>query len=282
MEVSEGAAALSTRRVGTGQRASRRALAKPAPERPEAAVAKARGVGSRPRPPQSAAFSKKPAAAAPEPEPEPTLGRRERPPPVGIRYLDLGNVGGDGAGAATATLFLLGYTLYLIGGRGLFGEVARQNVPQESAFETATPGVAYSQQKKQQIAAKTGQPVGSVDTAPPLSAADGGAGTNRQSRKTGQAVPRLTKAQRSRAVLQTQRKVNGQKITRVAASKANNRRVKSSALIGQRRAQKKRLEAQRRARKRARKQKARQTLARSKAELSRKTKLANARRARGL
>ena len=144
VEVSEGAAALSTRRVGTGQRASRRALAKPAPERPEAAVAKARGVGARPRPPQSAAFSKKPGAAAPEPEPEPTLGRRERPPPVGIRYLDLGNVGGDGAGAATATLFLLGYTLYLIGGRGLFGEVARQNVPQESAFETATPGVAYS------------------------------------------------------------------------------------------------------------------------------------------
>ena len=206
------------------------------------------------------------------------LGRRERPPPSGIRYIkfDLGRGGGN---VFTATVFLLGYALYLIGGRGIFGEIARDDTPQEAAFEMAQPGVAYSDQQRKEIAAKTGQPVG-VQTAPPVAASPSAQGTNRPARRTGTSLP--SKRERSRAVLQTQRKVKGAAVNRVARSKANNRRVKTSALLGQRRAEKKREEAQRRLRKRAAKLKARQALARQKAELARKTKAANARRLRGL
>jgi len=176
-------------------------------------------------------------------------------------------------------VFLLGYALYLIGGRGIFGEIARDDTPQEAAFEMAQPGVAYSDQQRKEIAAKTGQPVG-VQTAPPVAASPSAQGTNRPARRTGTSLP--SKRERSRAVLQTQRKVKGAAVNRVARSKANNRRVKTSALLGQRRAEKKREEAQRRLRKRAAKLKARQALARQKAELARKTKAANARRLRGL
>ena len=281
----KGAAAVGTRRVGTGVQKSRRALGKPAPPPvvPEGTVkAKARGVAERPRPPQTAAFSTKvvssdaASANAAAAEPEQTLGRRERPPPPGIRYLKI-DLGRDGGNIFTATIILLGYTLYLIGGRGIFGEMARNDTP-EDAFATAEAGVAYSDQQRKVIAAKSGQPVGiNVEAAaPPVKVQNSANGTSPTRRTT--RLP--SKRERSRAVLQTQRKVKGQAIKRVAESKANNRRVKTSALLGKRRAEKRKQESARRARKRAAKTKAVQVQRQQKSELERRTREANKRRLR--
>lgn len=283
----KGAAAAGTRRVGTGVQKSRRALGKPAPPPvvPEGTVkAKARGVAERPRPPQTAAFSTKVAASdaasanAAAAEPERTLGRRERPPPPGIRYLKI-DLGRDGGNVFTATIILLGYSLYLIGGRGIFGEVARNDTP-EDAFAMAEAGVAYSDQQRKVIAAKSGQPVGvNVETAaPPVRVQSNANGTSPTRRTT----PFPSKRERDRAVLQTQRKVKGQAIKRVADSKANNRRLKTSALLGQRRAEKRKQESARRARKRAAKAKAVQVQRQQKSELERRTRDANKRRLRAL
>ena len=281
----KGAAAVGTRRVGTGVQKSRRALGKPAPPPVVPAgteKAKARGVAERPRPPPTAAFSTKlvssdaASANSAAAEPEQTLGRRERPPPPGIRYLKI-DLGRDGGNVFTATVILLGYTLYLIGGRGIFGEVARNDTP-EDAFAMAEAGVAYSDQQRKVIAAKSGQPVGvNVEAqAPPVKVQNGANGTSPTRRTT--RLP--SKRERSRAVLQTQRKVKGQAIKRVAESKANNRRLKTSALLGKRRAEKRKQESERRARKRAAKAKAVQVQRQKRSELERRTRDANKRRLR--